>query len=335
VEGRMTTRMFALVARRILAYAGPVVVSAIILAGLASATQARMLGAVAPLARVALAGAAASIGVAIGAGVLAGAAATARSLARGAGWSVLRGSGSRGRDVLRAAVLPLALLASLQALAEHALAPRARAWAHAHGAPGDGALTPPVGTTLRVGDLAVAADACRGCRTAVASGEALHLAWGRRPAEAWTGRAEAVVLADGSLRAHGVTLEVPGGGLLRARELRVPIPARADAVPIAARTTGALLASTDPYARWNGVKRAVLPACSGLLAAGLLALGLRAPWLPALLPVAGATGLVWALVRALDGWVRAEALGVGGAAAALLLVAALAPVAAWCRWRDG
>jgi len=328
VKGRVTTRLFVLVARRYLAHVAPVVASGTLLAGLAFATQARMIDPTQPLVRALLAGCGASSGLAIGAACLLGAAATGRSLARGSGWSALRGSGARGRDLLRAALLPLVLTASLHALAENGVAPRARAWAHARAAALEGAVAPPAGQTVRSGHVAVAAD------PAVRDGSPLRLAWGNDPAAAWTGHAEELGWSDGVLRARAVTLESASGVRLRASELRLPTPVRARALPIAARPTGELFASGEPYARWNAVKRGALPACGALLAAGMLAFAVRAPRVPALVPLAVALPATWTLVRVLDAAVRSAALGVASATALLVGATALGALAAWCGWRD-
>jgi hypothetical protein len=171
-----------------------------------------------------------------------------------------------------------------------------------------------------------------------------RIAWGASIERAWSGSAATWVLPErassgkgregATARLRGLELHAPDGVRLRAAELRVALPLGGNALPLAARSTGALFASPEPYARWIGAKRLLLPACGWMLAAGLLATGLRVPRAPALVPVAGAFALVWALVRALDGGVRGGGLGVGWACALLLGAVGVATALAWAWWRD-
>lgn len=235
------------------------------------------------------------------------------SLQREGGWGVLAALGLRRSAWWGAWWKPALGFVALTALAEHAAGPLGRSQLEELARSARLALVPAEGSTHQVGPVALAAREEGG----------VHLA-----ALGLTGTAHGVVATPSGARAQGVRLA--GGGLeVHAARVSWRTYARGGST-LAARPTTELLRARDMYARWNGVRRIVLPVADLgvlLVAAGL---ALRWPRLPSALVGLACAGCMWTLVRALDAGVRGETVGLGIAASTLVTVPMA--LAAWA-WR--
>lgn len=236
------------------------------------------------------------------------------SLHREGGWGVLSALGLRRSVWWWAWWKPALGFVAVATLAEHAAGPLGRARLEDLAQMAHLELVPAEGSTRSVGPVALAAREEGGVHVA-----ALGL----------TGTASAVVATPAGAVAESVRLA--GGGLdLRAARVSWRTRTRGG-LNLAERTTAELLRAQDVYARWNGVRRSLLPVANlGVL---LVAAGLATRWprLPSALVGLGCAGGMWTVVRALDEGVRAHAVGLGIAAALLVTVPMVLAAWAWNR----
>ncbi|MEN9787213.1 MAG: hypothetical protein RLZZ299_2477, partial [Pseudomonadota bacterium] len=253
----------------------------------------------------------AALGVAAPVGLYAAVATTGRRWAAGGAWHALRASGvSPGAVAADAALLAVAV-AVPWSVAEHLAIPRARARL------ADSAVTlavPADGRAVAFGPAWLAREG-RAVRILLAPDDA---GWTRLAASRGTvtprPRGVALALEDVVIdRADGVVLRAA-----RAHGAWHP-PVRRGA---GERTTGTWR-PRDDHERWVVAKRTLVPVSACGWAPAALAAGVRAR-APALLAAVACLGAGWAVVRGLDGAVRAGALGVPGAGAVLLGVAGIA-----------
>lgn len=274
--------------------------------------------------------------VAVPVGALAGLVSGLRRLRDEGSWLALGTFGVAGRTLLAPVLLGGAVAAGLWALATHEGEPRARAWLRDLRVDAAVRVRPQAEQAVRLGDWNIAT-----------AGEALAFAGGDHVGTATRWRldpaANAVVatLEDVEIR------DWRGGGHAHIDRVVMPFGLSAAGAKIHAseRTTPDLLrqlAVSDAlgrgsYERWLLWKRTLLPICllPLLLAALPLGLGARRPgtrvW-PVPAVVLAQVLSVWGVTRVADQ--RLDALGLVGAAAVVLLVAAAWPALTWPRWRE-